>query len=82
MRSEMFKLALVALGLWWVYLFFTTQFMVVFDSEGYEDVGKLIASTGWAEFLRQGRNASLYFPAGGLVHAFGGLVGDFVSLSF
>jgi tetratricopeptide (TPR) repeat protein len=54
MKSVWVKIAFVMTLLWWAYLFFTTQFVVVFDAEGYEESGRLIAHQGWAEFLRHG----------------------------
>ncbi|MDE2221762.1 MAG: hypothetical protein KGK03_01690 [Candidatus Omnitrophica bacterium] len=48
------KAVLVLCVLWWVYLFFVTQIVVVFDSTGYESAGRLIAQHGFAEFLREG----------------------------
>jgi len=40
MRSAWIKIAFVIPVLWWVYLFFTTQFIVVYDAEGFEQTAK------------------------------------------
>ena len=65
--------------LWWTYLFFTTQFVVVFDSAGYEEAGKMIAHQGWAEFLRQGPQREPMFP--GLI-ALSMRLGDWWGMSY
>jgi len=61
-KNIFFRLAFVIPILWWAYLFFTTQFIVVYDSTGYEAAGQLIAHQGWAEFLRQGPQREPLFP--------------------
>lgn len=65
--------------LWWVYLFFTTQFVVVFDSLGYEESGKIIAYHGWAEFLRGGLQREPMFP---LITALSMHLGDWWGISY
>ena len=62
MRTIWVKSVLVIVGLWWVYLFFTTQFYVVYDSLDYEQLGKVIAHHGWVQFLRSGPNREPMFP--------------------
>lgn len=61
-RNIYFRTAFILLFFWWVYLFFTSQFIVVYDSSGYEDAGKMIAHQGWAEFLRHGPQREPMFP--------------------
>jgi hypothetical protein len=61
-RNIYFRLAFFMLTGWWVYLFFTSQFVVVYDSSGYEDSGRMIAHQGWAEFLRHGPQREPMFP--------------------
>ena len=48
---------------WWVYLFFTTQFIVVYDAAGYEDAGKMILHHGWAGYLSDGPPREPMFPS-------------------
>jgi len=79
MRSAWIKTAFAVSALWWVYLFFTTQFIVVFDSIGYEESGKMIAHQGWAEFLRHGPQREPMFP--GLV-ALSMQLGDWWGISY
>ncbi len=63
MRSSFWVKGAFAVSiLWWVYLFFTTQFVVVFDSLGYEDSGRMIAHHGWVEYLRSGLQREPMFP--------------------
>lgn len=38
----------------WFYLLYVTQPVVVFDSIGYEQLGKTIYMQGWVEFFKQG----------------------------
>ncbi len=61
-QKTLFRLVFIIPILWWVYLFFTTQFIVVYDSAGYEDAGRMIAHQGWAEFLRNGPQREPMFP--------------------
>ena len=62
MRSIWVKAAFVISILWWLYLFFTTQFVIVYDAEGYEQAGKLIAYHGWADYFRQALQREPMFP--------------------
>jgi hypothetical protein len=62
LRNIYFRSASIILFLWWLYLFFNTQFIVVYDSSGYEAAGKMIAHQGWAEFLRNGPQREPMFP--------------------
>src|SRR5271170_2900413 len=62
MKSVWIKIVFLASILWWVYLYFTTQIVVVFDSVGYEDLGKMIAYQGWGEFFRHGPQREPLFP--------------------
>jgi len=62
MRPTWIKAAFVVPVLWWVYLFFTTKFIVIYDSIGYEQLGKIIATHGWADFLRHGPTREPMFP--------------------
>jgi hypothetical protein len=61
-RNIYFRIAFIMLIGWWVYLFFTSEFIVVYDSSGYEGLGKMIAHQGWAEFLRDGPQREPMFP--------------------
>jgi hypothetical protein len=79
MRNIYLRLAFIVPILWWVYLFFTTQFLVVYDSAGYEAAGKMIAHHGWAEFLRHGPQREPMFP--GLV-ALSMRMGDWWGVSY
>ena len=54
MKSRWIKLAFVLIALWWVYLFFATKFVVVYDAEGFEQLGRIIAYHGWADFFKGG----------------------------
>jgi hypothetical protein len=62
MKNWLIRLAFIIPMIWWAYLFFTTQIVVVFDAIGYENLGQLIAHQGWAEFLRQGPQREPMFP--------------------
>jgi len=62
MKNIFIRLVFAAAIIWWVYLFFTTEIVVVFDSVGYEDLGKMIANQGWGEFLRHGPQREPMFP--------------------
>jgi hypothetical protein len=61
MREHLVKAAFIIPVLWWVYLFFTTQIVIVFDSEGYESVGRMIYLQGWQEFFRSGPHREPFF---------------------
>jgi len=63
MKNTYVKWAFIIPLLWWVYLFFTTQIVVVFDAASYEDLGKMIVHQGWGEFFRTGPNREPMFPA-------------------
>jgi len=53
----------IILALWWVYLFWTTQPIIVFDAEGYEQTGHLIFSQGWHAFFHAGPQREPMFGA-------------------
>ena len=63
MKNTYVKWAFIIPLLWWIYLFFTTQIVVVFDAASYEDLGKMIVHQGWGEFFRTGPNREPLFPA-------------------
>ena len=48
MKNTYVKWAFIIPFLWWIYLFFTTQIVVVFDAASYEDLGKMIVHQGLA----------------------------------
>ena len=62
-KAVIIRSLILTLSLWWGYLFFTSEFVVVFDSGSYEGSGRIIAHQGWAEFLRQGPGREPLFPA-------------------
>src|SRR5262245_4838131 len=57
-NSSVYTLVLIIVVLlslcYWVYLYFTTKMMVVFDSVGYENAGRLIFEKGWREYFVTG----------------------------
>ena len=63
MKNFWVKTVFILAFLWWAYLFFTTQIVVVFDSEGYESLGRMIYQNGWHEYFRTGPNREPLFPA-------------------
>ncbi len=79
MRKLVIKLAFIIPFVWWIYLFFTTQIIIVFDAEGYEQIGKMIHLQGWHEFFRTGPQREPFFS--GLI-ALSMLLGDFFKISY
>ncbi len=79
MKNIWIKIAFVVGFLWWVYLFFTTQIVVVFDSEGYEQLGRMIYTQGWSEYFRTGPNREPFFPA---LIALSMYLGDIAKVSY
>ena len=63
MKDLCIRLAFMIPMTWWVYLFFTTQFIVVYDAAGYEDAGKMILHHGWAGYLSDGPPREPMFPS-------------------
>jgi len=72
-------LAFVLCFVYWFYLFFTAQAIIVFDAMWYEGLGKMIYHSGWIEFFRTGPNNEPVFP---LLIALSMRVGDFFSISY
>jgi hypothetical protein len=48
--------------LYWIYLFFTSTFSVVFDAVGYETLGRLIYQEGWIKYFETGPNREPLYP--------------------
>lgn len=49
--------------IYWTYLIFNTKMLIVFDSIGYENTGKLIYQNGWLDFFRTGPQRVPLYPA-------------------
>jgi len=48
--------------LYWVYLFFTSSPIVVFDAGIYEQIGRTIYQDGWSKFFDMGPNREPLYP--------------------
>jgi len=48
--------------LYWIYLFFTSDPIVVFDAIGYEQLGRMISQEGWIKFFETGPNREPLYP--------------------
>jgi len=47
---------------YWVYLFFTTETQVIWDSLDYQQLGKMLYEQGWREFFQTGPNREPLYP--------------------
>ena len=47
---------------YWLYLAFSSNMTVQFDSIGYEQLGALVASKGWVEYFRTGPHREPLYP--------------------
>lgn len=56
-------LAFLVSIVYWVYLAFNARMVIVYDSVGYELLGKMIADKGWIEFFKTGPNREPFYPA-------------------
>lgn len=60
-----FPLQLCAFGLpilYWIYLLYTAQTEIKWDSFDYEHLGQMITHQGWAEFFKTGPNREPIYP--------------------
>ena len=54
--------AFCLLGLYWIYLLFATQPVVIYDAAGYLQLGKLLMEQGWTAYFKTGPNREPLFP--------------------
>lgn len=47
---------------YWIYLYATTEFVVLYDAIGYENLAGVIYKEGWVEFFRIGPNREPLYP--------------------
>ena len=48
--------------IWWGYLFFSSQMLIVHDACGYQDLGRLLSEKGWAEYFKTGPHREPLYP--------------------
>lgn len=48
--------------LYWLYLFFTTETQVIWDSLDYQNLGRLLQEHGWIEYFKTGPNREPLYP--------------------
>lgn len=48
--------------LYWTYLFFVSEFSIVFDAGGYERLGQLLYQEGWIKYFETGPNREPLYP--------------------
>lgn len=48
--------------LYWAYLFFISQMLLIQDARGYQELGELIAYKGWAAYLTGGPQREPFYP--------------------
>ncbi|MCC6759382.1 MAG: hypothetical protein IT395_07135, partial [Candidatus Omnitrophica bacterium] len=63
--ASQFPLLLCAFGLpilYWIYLLYTAQTEIKWDSFDYEHLGQMITLQGWAEFFKTGPNREPIYP--------------------
>lgn len=54
--------ALLACLAYWTYLACTSQMYIIYDSEGYEQLGRLLHNQGWKAYFVQGPNREPLYP--------------------
>lgn len=54
--------AFIFCGMYWLYLIFMAQMVIVNDAIGYEQLGKLLAEDGWREYFRTGPHREPLYP--------------------
>ena len=65
---------------YWCYLILTTNFVVVFDSEGYINLANMFYHTSqWAQYFRTGPNREPLYP---LLIALSMHIGDWLNISY
>jgi hypothetical protein len=55
-------LAILISVLYWIYLYFATKMVVIYDAANYLSLAQLINDRGWSEFFRQGPQREPLFP--------------------
>lgn len=64
---------------YWFFLACSSEFIVLHDSIGYEQSGRLINTQGWSEYFRTGPNREPFYP---FLISLSMKIGDFFSISF
>src|SRR3990172_7750405 len=54
--------ALILCVLYWIYLGYISQMIIVYDAVSYQELGTLIKTQGWGEYLRQGPSREPVYP--------------------
>lgn len=47
---------------YWTYLFFSTQTIIIFDSLDYQALGQIIQADGWIKYFETGPNREPFYP--------------------
>lgn len=55
-------LAILTCFIYWVYLLFTSQMVIVYDGLEYERLGKMLYQSGWVEYFKTGPHNEPLFP--------------------
>ena len=61
-ESPFILIIFIFLSLYWVYLAFVTQPVLVYDAKGYEDLGTMITQKGWVGYFTTGPNREPVYP--------------------
>lgn len=73
------KSALFLCGCYWFFIACSSEFIILHDSIGYEQIGQLINTQGWVEYFRTGPNREPFYP---FLISLSMKIGDFFSISF
>lgn len=71
--------AFVFCFVYWAYLLFASQMVIVFDAMVYEELGRMLSHSGWIEYFKTGPHNEPFYP---LLIAFSMRLADHFSVSY